>query len=67
LASVFIPHISIATTNRINILRSHVKRPLFYANFNQTRMVGLSTIFSKILNGKFHENPSGYNQGVPCG
>jgi len=62
----FYPNISIVTTNRINILRSHVKRLLFYDSFNQTRTVGLSTIFSKILNGKFHENPSGYSQGVPC-
>lgn len=67
LVSVLIPHISIVTTNRINVQRSHVKRLLFYANFNQTRTAGLSTILSKILNRKFHENPLGYSQGVPCG
>jgi hypothetical protein len=51
LASVFIPHTCVVTTNRINILRSHVQRLLFYANFNQTRRV--STNFGKILNGNF--------------
>ena len=43
----------------------HVKRPLFLSNFKETRII--STHFRRMLNIKFHENPSSGNGVVPCG
>jgi len=43
----------------------HVKYPLFLSDFNEASI--LSTDFGKILNIKFHENPSSRSRAFPCG
>jgi hypothetical protein len=43
----------------------HVRYPLLLSDFNKAWL--LSTHFRKILNIKFHENPSSRSRIVPCG
>jgi hypothetical protein len=47
----------------MNVKSLHVKYPLFLQNFNKIRM--LATYFRKILNIKFHQNPSSGSRVVP--
>jgi hypothetical protein len=48
--------------NKMYICR-HVKYPLFFSDLNETLI--FSTDFRKILNYKFHENPSSGSRVVP--